>query len=126
MVAEVIDNTTSRGRVLRFLYDGPHDEFKKALYALGEAPIPTYLKRKVDPMDEERFQTIFAKNEGAVTAPTAGMHFSRELLKRMEIKGIHRAFITMHCGLGNFRGIDVEDLTKHLSLIHISEPTRPY
>lgn len=113
MVAEVIDNTTSRGRVLRFLYDGPHDEFKKVLYALGEAPIPTYLKRKVDPMDEERFQTIFAKNEGAVTAPTAGMHFSRELLKRMEIKGIHRAFITMHCGLGNFRGIDVEDLTKH-------------
>lgn len=113
MVAEVIDNTTSRGRVLRFLYDGPHDEFKKALYALGEAPIPTYLKRKVDPMDEERFQTIYARNEGAVTAPTAGLHFSRELLKRMEIKGIDSAFITMHCGLGNFREIDVEDLTKH-------------
>ena len=113
MVAEVIDNTTSRGRVLRFLYDGPHDEFKKALYALGEAPIPTYLKRKVDEMDEERFQTIFATNEGAVTAPTAGLHFSRELMKRMEIKGIDRAFITMHCGLGNFREIDVEDLTKH-------------
>lgn len=113
MVAEVIDNTTSRGRVLRFLYDGPHDEFKKALYALGEAPIPTYLKRKVDEMDEERFQTIFATNEGAVTAPTAGLHFSRELLKRMEIKGVDRAFITMHCGLGNFREIDVEDLTKH-------------
>lgn len=113
MVAEVIDNTTSRGRVLRFLYDGPHDEFKKALYALGEAPIPTYLKRKADANDEERFQTIFAKNEGAVTAPTAGLHFSRELLKRMEIKGVDRAFITMHCGLGNFREIDVEDLTKH-------------
>jgi len=113
MVAEVIDNTTSRGRVLRFLYDGPHDEFKKALYALGEAPIPTYLKRKADATDEERFQTIFAKNEGAVTAPTAGLHFSRELLKRMEIKGVDRAFITMHCGLGNFREIDVEDLTKH-------------
>ncbi len=113
MVAEVIDNTTSRGRVLRFLYDGPHDEFKKALYALGEAPIPTYLKRKADKSDEERFQTIFAKNEGAVTAPTAGLHFSRELLKRMEIKGVDRAFITMHCGLGNFREIDVEDLTKH-------------
>ena len=113
MVAEVIDNTTSRGRVLRFLYDGPHDEFKKALYALGEAPIPTYLKRKVDPTDEERFQTIYARNEGAVTAPTAGLHFSRELLKRMEIKGIDSAIITMHCGLGSFREIDVEDLTKH-------------
>ncbi len=135
MVAEVIDNTTSRGRVLRFLYDGPHDEFKKALYALGEAPIPTYMKRKAcawtydeegkaipkpmsqiekgDFCDEESFQTIFATNEGAVTAPTAGLHFSRELMKRMEIMGIDRAFITMHCGLGNFREIDVEDLTKH-------------
>ena len=137
MVAEVIDNTTSRGRVLRFLYDGPHDEFKKALYALGEAPIPTYLKRKAcawsydpngqaipvpmaerdphDDTDDLRFQTIdeIAVNEGAVTAPTAGLHFSRELMKRMEIKGIDRAFITMHCGLGNFREIDVEDLTKH-------------
>lgn len=113
MVAEVIDNTTSRGRVLRFLYDGPHDEFKKALYALGEAPLPTYIKRKVEPEDNDRFQTIFAANEGAVTAPTAGLHFSRELLKRMEIKGVDRAFITMHCGLGNFHDIDVEDLTKH-------------
>ena len=113
MVAEVIDNTTSRGRVLRFLYDGPHDEFKRALYALGEAPIPTYLNRKVDENDEARFQTLFAKNEGAVTAPTAGLHFSRELLKRMEIKGIEPAYVTMHCGLGNFREIDVEDLTKH-------------
>ena len=113
MVAEVIDNTTSRGRVLRFLFDGPHDEFKAALYALGEAPIPTYLRRKSEEDDFERFQTIFAKNEGAVTAPTAGLHFSRELMKRMEIKGIESAFITMHCGLGNFRDIDVEDLTKH-------------
>lgn len=113
MVAEVIDNTTSRGRVLRFLYDGPHDEFKKALYALGEAPVPSYVKRKVEPEDNERFQTIFARNEGAVTAPTAGLHFSRELMKRMEIKGIESAFLTMHCGLGNFRDIDVEDLTKH-------------
>lgn len=113
MVAEVIDNTTSRGRVLRFLYDGPHDEFKKALYALGEAPIPTYLKRKSEEDDFERFQTIFATNEGAVTAPTAGLHFSRELMKRMEIKGIESAYLTMHCGLGNFREIDVEDLTKH-------------
>lgn len=113
MVAEVIDNTTSRGRVLRFLYDGPHDEFKKALYALGEAPIPSYLKRPATAEDQDDFQTLLARNEGAVTAPTAGLHFSRELLKRMEIKGIERAFITMHCGLGNFRDIDVEDLTKH-------------
>ncbi|MCQ2073923.1 MAG: tRNA preQ1(34) S-adenosylmethionine ribosyltransferase-isomerase QueA [Bacteroidaceae bacterium] len=113
MVAEVIDNTTSRGRVLRFLYDGPHDEFKKALFALGEAPLPTYIRRKVEPEDNNRFQTIFARNEGAVTAPISGLHFSRELMKRMEIKGIDRAFITMHCGLGNFRDIDVEDLTKH-------------
>ena len=113
MVAEVIDNTTSRGRVLRFLYDGPHDEFKKTLYALGEAPLPTYIKRKAEPEDNERFQTIYATKEGAVTAPTTGLHFSRELMKRMEIKGVDRAFITMHCGLGNFRDIDVEDLTKH-------------
>lgn len=113
MVAEVIDNTTSRGRTLRFLYDGPHDEFKKALYALGEAPLPPFIRRPAEPEDEERFQTIFAKNEGAVTVPAAGLHFSRELMKRMEIKGIESAFITMHAGLGNFREIDVEDLTKH-------------
>lgn len=113
MVAEVIDNTTSRGRTLRFLYDGPHDEFKKALYALGEAPLPHFINRPAEEDDFERFQTIFAKNEGAVTAPTAGLHFSRELMKRMEIKGIDFAFITMHAGLGNFRDIDVEDLTKH-------------
>ena len=115
MVAEVIDNTTSRGRTLRFLYDCPHDEFKAALYALGEAPIPDFLKERRDADDEdmERFQCIFAKNEGAVTAPTAGLHFSRELLKRMEIKGIESAFLTLHAGLGNFRDIDVEDLTKH-------------
>ena len=115
MVAEVIDNTTSRGRTLRFLYDGPHDEFKAALYALGEAPLPDMIKnlRDVNEDDAERFQTIFAKNEGAVTAPTAGLHFSRELMKRMEIKGIDFAYITMHAGLGNFREIDVEDLTKH-------------
>lgn len=113
MVAEVIDNTTSRGRTLRFLYDGPHDEFKKALYALGEAPLPNFIKRPVEEEDFERFQTIYAKNEGAVTAPTAGLHFSRELMKRMEIKGINFAFVTMHAGLGNFREIDVEDLTKH-------------
>ena len=113
MVAEVIDNTTSRGRTLRFLYDGPHDEFKKALYELGEPPLPTFIKRNVELEDTERFQTIYAKNEGAVTAPTAGLHFSRELMKRMEIKGINFAFITLHAGLGNFRDIDVEDLTKH-------------
>jgi len=114
MVAEVIDNTTSRGRTLRFLYDGPHDEFKKALYALGETPLPhTIIDRPVEPDDAERFQSIFAKNEGAVTAPTANLHFSRELLKRLEIKGVDFAFITLHAGLGNFRDIDVEDLTKH-------------
>ena len=113
MVAEVIDNTTSRGRTLRFLYDGPHDEFKKALYALGEPPLPPFIHRRAEKIDEERFQNIFAKNEGAVTVPASGLHFSRELMKRMEIKGIDFAFITMHAGLGNFREIDVEDLTKH-------------
>ena len=113
MVAEVIDNTTSRGRTLRFLYDGPHDEFKQALYALGEPPLPNFINRRPTEEDEERFQTIFAKNEGAVTAPTAGLHFSRELMKRLEIKGVNFAFITLHAGLGNFRDIDVEDLTKH-------------
>lgn len=113
IVAEVIDNTTSRGRTLRFLYDGDHDEFKKSLYALGEAPVPRFVGRESEPEDLERFQCIFAKNEGAVTAPTAGLHFSRELMKRMEIKGIDFAYVTLHCGLGNFRNTDVEDLTKH-------------
>lgn len=114
MVAEVIDNTTSRGRTLRFLYDGPHDEFKRALYALGETPLPhSIINRPVEPEDAERFQSIFASKEGAVTAPTANLHFSRELMKRLEIKGIDLAFITLHAGLGNFRNIDVEDLTKH-------------
>ena len=113
MVAEVIDNTTSRGRTLRFLYDGPHDEFKKNLYALGEMPLPKYIDRVVEEMDIERYQTIFAKNEGAVIAPAAGLHFSRELMKRLEIKGCDFSYITAHCGLGNFREIDVEDLTKH-------------
>lgn len=113
VVAEVIDNTTSRGRTLRFLFDGTHEEFKEALYKLGETPLPRNIKRDVEPEDEERFQTIFAKHEGAVSAPAAGMHFSRELLKRMEIKGIERTFVTSHMSLGNFREIDVEDLTKH-------------
>lgn len=113
VVAEVIDNTTSRGRTLRFLYDGDHDEFKRALFALGESPIPRFVGRESEPEDLERFQCLFARHEGAVTAPTAGLHFSREMLKRMEIKGIEAAFITLHCGLGNFRNTDVEDLTKH-------------
>ena len=114
MVAEVIDNTTSRGRTLRFLYDGPHEEFKEALYALGEAPLPRHIiSRPATPQDMEDFQCVFAKNEGAVTAPCSGLHFSKNLLKRMEIKGIEMAFVTMHCGLGNFRDIDVEDLSKH-------------
>ena len=113
MVAEVIDNTTSRGRTLRFLHDGSHEEFKSSLYALGETPLPKYIDRPVDEDDAERYQTIFAKNEGAVIAPAAGLHFSRELLKRLEIKGCEFSHITAHCGLGNFREIDVEDLTKH-------------
>ena len=113
MVAEVIDNTTSRGRTLRFLFDGQHDEFKHQLYSLGEAPLPDMVGRPSEPEDLTRFQTIYASKEGAVTAPCSGMHFSRELMKRMEIKGIEFAFVTMHCGLGNFRDIDVEDLSKH-------------
>ena len=113
MVAEVIDNTTSRGRTLRFLYDGNHDDFKKVLYSLGETPLPKYIDRPVEPDDEARYQNIFATEEGAVVAPAAGMHFSRELMKRLEIKDCRFAFLTLHSGLGNFREIDVEDLTKH-------------
>ena len=113
LVAEVIDNTTSRGRTLRFLYDGSHEEFKESLFRLGMTPLPAYINRKPEESDAERYQTIFARREGAVVAPAAGAHFSRELLKRMEIKGVEQAFITVHSGLGNFREIDVEDLTKH-------------
>lgn len=113
LVAEVIDNTTSRGRTLRFLFDGDYDEFKKTLFKLGETPLPKFIKRAVQPEDRDRYQTIFAKHEGAVAAPTAGLHFSRELLKRLEIKGTRFAEITLHVGLGNFRTVDVEDLTKH-------------
>ena len=118
MVAEVYDNTTSRGRSLRFLYDCSHEQFKHDLFSLGEAPLPRYIidRRKnhhATPEDLEDFQCIFAKHEGAVTAPATGLHFSRELMKRMEIKGINTAFITLHCGLGNFSPIEVEDLTKH-------------
>lgn len=114
MVAEVIDNTTSRGRTLRFLFDGSHDDFKEQLFALGHTPLPYYIERMPnDPEDAERYQTIFARHEGAVVAPAAGLHFSRELMKRMEIKGIDTGFLTMHIGLGSYRDIDVEDLTKH-------------
>ena len=113
MGAEVIDNTTSRGRTLRFLFDGSYEEFKEALYAMGETPLPRWVREKVEPEDEEWYQTIYAKHEGAVAAPTAGLHFSKHLLKRMEIKGIDSSFITLHVGLGNFRTVDVEDLSKH-------------
>ena len=113
MVAEVIDNTTSRGRTLRFLYDGPYDEFKKALFSLGETPVPLFVKDKVTEADKENFQTIFAKNEGAVSMPAAGAHFSRELFNRMILKDINKAFITVHMGIGQFRRVDVEDLSKH-------------
>lgn len=113
LVAEVIDNTTSRGRTLRFLFDGPYEEFKKTLFGLGESPLPKYISRPVEPEDEERYQTIFAKNEGAVAVPTSGLHFSRELMKRLEIKGVDFAPLTLHVGLGTFREVDVEDLTKH-------------
>ena len=113
LVAEVIDNTTSRGRTLRFLFDGSYEEFKNTLFSLGETPLPKWVREKVEPEDAERYQTIFARHEGAVAAPTAGMHFSKHLMKRMEIKGIDSAFITLHVGLGNFRTVDVEDLSKH-------------
>jgi S-adenosylmethionine:tRNA ribosyltransferase-isomerase len=113
LVAEVIDNTTSRGRTLRFLYDGSYEEFRQKLKDLGETPLPKYIKREPDAEDEERYQTIYAKNEGSVAAPTAGLHFSRELLKRLEIKGIDFANLTLHIGLGTFRAVEVEDLSKH-------------
>lgn len=113
LVAEVIDNTTSRGRTLRFLFDGPYEEFKAKITELGETPLPKYIKREVEPEDEDRYQTIFAKVEGAVAAPTAGLHFSRELMKRLELKGVNFAEVTLHVGLGTFRPVEVEDLTKH-------------
>ena len=113
LVAEVIDNTTSRGRTLRFLFDGPYDEFRNKLQELGETPLPKYIDRPVEPQDKERFQTIYAKNEGAVAAPTAGLHFSKQLLKKLEIKGVLLPEITLHIGLGTFSPVDVEDLSKH-------------
>lgn len=113
LVAEVIDNTTSRGRTLRFLYDGSYEEFREVLKQMGHTPIPKLIRERAEEIDEERYQTIYATEEGAVAAPTAGLHFSKHLLKRMEIKGVESAFITLHVGLGNFRTVDVEDLTKH-------------
>lgn len=113
LVAEVIDNTTSRGRTVKFLFDGEYDEFKKLLFSLGETPLPRMVRDKVEPLDAERYQTIYAEIEGAVAAPTAGLHFSKHLMKRLEIKGVKAAFVTLHVGLGSFREVDVEDLTKH-------------
>ena len=113
LVAEVIDNTTSRGRTLRFLFDGPYEEFKRTITEMGETPLPHYIKRDIEASDAERYQTIYAKHEGAVAAPTAGLHFSRELMKRMELKGVNFANVTLHVGLGTFRPVEVEDLTKH-------------
>jgi len=113
LVAEVVDNTTSRGRTIRFLFDGTDEEFRRNIEILGETPLPKYIKRKATPEDKFRYQTIFAKHEGAVAAPTAGLHFSRELMKRLELKGIEFAEVTLHVGLGTFRQVEVEDLTKH-------------
>ena len=113
LVAEVVDNTTSRGRTIRFLYDGPEEEFQKELYGLGNTPLPKYITRPEEAIDRERYQTVYAKEVGAVAAPTAGLHFSRELMKRLEIKGVDFAELTLHVGLGTFRTIDVEDLSKH-------------
>ncbi len=113
LVAEVIDNTTSRGRTLRFLFDGTSAEFRDVIEQLGHTPLPKYIKRKAEPADKDRYQTVYAKHEGAVAAPTAGLHFSRELLKRMELKGVDLAEVTLHVGLGSFRPVEVEDLTKH-------------
>ena len=113
LVAEVIDNTTSRGRTLRFLFDGPYEEFKNTLYSLGNTPLPKYIKRDPTPDDVDRYQTVYAKNEGAVAAPTAGLHFSKQLLKKLELKGVNFANVTLHVGLGTFRPVEVEDLTKH-------------
>ena len=113
LVAEVIDNTTSRGRTLRFLFDGTHEEFKKTIFDMGDTPLPKYIKREAEPEDEFRYQTVYAKHEGAVAAPTAGLHFSKQLLKRLELKGVNFAEVTLHVGLGTFRPVEVEDLTKH-------------
>ena len=113
LVAEVIDNTTSRGRTLRFLFDGPYEEFKAKLFSYGEMPIPRYIGRESEESDKDRYQTIYSKVEGAVAAPTAGLHFSKSLMKRLEIKGVNFAEVTLHVGLGTFRPVEVEDITKH-------------
>ena len=113
LVAEVIDNTTSRGRTLRFLYDGSYEDFKESLFSLGHTPVPDWVKKEVTEEDAENFQTIFAKHEGAVSAPAAGLHFSRELFNRMILKDINKTFLTLHMGIGHFREVDVEDLSKH-------------
>ena len=113
LVAEVIDNTTSRGRTLRFLYDGTYEEFREKLLELGQTPLPKYIKRDEEDFDKDRYQTIYAKNVGAVAAPTAGLHFSKHLLKRLQIKGINLAELTLHVGLGTFNPVEVEDLSKH-------------
>jgi S-adenosylmethionine:tRNA ribosyltransferase-isomerase len=113
LIAEVIDNTTSRGRTIRFLYDGEHEEFYKLIDSLGETPLPKYIERDVEAEDRERYQTIYAKHVGAVAAPTAGLHFTKQVMKRLEIKGVDVSPITLHSGLGSFRAVDVEDLTKH-------------
>jgi S-adenosylmethionine:tRNA ribosyltransferase-isomerase len=113
LVAEVIDNTTSRGRTIKFLFDGTDEEFYKTIHDLGETPLPKYIKREAEPEDKERYQTVYAKHTGAVAAPTAGLHFTKEVLKRLEVKGVDVTPITLHVGLGTFRPVDVEDLTKH-------------
>jgi len=113
LVAEVIDNTTSRGRTIRFLYDGTPEEFYQSIETLGETPLPRVINRDVEPEDRERYQTIFAEHKGAVAAPTAGMHFTKQVVRRLEIKGVNLVPITLHVGLGTFRAVDVEDLTKH-------------
>ena len=113
LVAEVVDNTTSRGRTVRFFYDGPYEDFRRVLFGLGSTPLPKYIKRDSEVIDESRYQTIYAKVDGAVAAPTAGLHFSREVMKRLEINGVNMAEVTLHTGLGTFRSIEVEDLSKH-------------
>ena len=125
LVAEVVDNTTSRGRTIRFLYDGTEEEFQRDLIYLGTTPLPKYIGREPDESDKERYQTVYAKESGAVAAPTAGLHFSRELMKRLELKGVNFAEVTLHIGLGTFRKIDVEDLSKHkmeAEYFRITEP----
>ena len=113
LVAEVIDNTTSRGRTLRFLFDGDYNDFKKLIYEMGETPLPDYITRDVEPEDAERYQTIFAKTEGAVAPSSAGLHFSRNLMKRLELQGVDYSYLTINTSLGSFRQVEVEDLTKH-------------